>query len=194
MSRHVGIRLVGRWPAPPVGYKEDVPSDPTFLTPAEDAMAQTAQIEFEYLMTVHADLDPPHLIDAGSRIVNVRGGWADGPKIKARITAPGADWLQMLPSGATRIDVRLTMVTEDEQPISISYNGVIAHSEQSAAKVASGTLITHADAAYFMIAPTFRTGAEKYAWLNRVQAVGKMVQLSFDPANRFVRYDFFVVR
>jgi hypothetical protein len=37
-------------------------------------MAQTVQIELEYLMTVHADLDPPQLIDAGSRIVNVRGG------------------------------------------------------------------------------------------------------------------------
>ena len=41
-----------------------------------------------------------------------------------------------------------------------------------------------------MAAPTFRTGAEKYAWLNRVQAVGTMVQLSFDPANRFIKCDF----
>jgi hypothetical protein len=40
----------------------------------EDAMPQTAQIALEYLMTVHADLSPPQLIDAGSRIVNVKGG------------------------------------------------------------------------------------------------------------------------
>jgi hypothetical protein len=33
-------------------------------------------------------------------------------------------------------------------------------------------------------------GAEKYAWLNGVQAVGKMVQLSLDPENRFIRYDY----
>jgi hypothetical protein len=157
-------------------------------------MAQTTQIDLEYLMTVHADLDPPHLVDAGSRIVNVRGGWADGPKIKARVVAPGADWLQPLVSGVTRIDVRLTMRTDDEQLIFVSYNGVIAHSEQSAAKVANGQSISHADTIYFLIAPTFRTGAEKYAWLNRVQAVGKMVQLSLDPANRFVEYDFFIAR
>jgi hypothetical protein len=162
--------------------------------PAEDAMPQTAKIELEYMMTVHADLAPPHLIDTGSRIVNVRGGWADGPNIKGTVVAPGGDWLQPLPSGATRIDVRLTMLTDDEQLIFISYNGVIAHSEQSAAKMAAGGLITHADAAYFVVAPTFRTSAEKYAWLNRVQAVGKMVQLSFDPANRFIKYDFFIVR
>ena len=157
-------------------------------------MAQTVQIELEYLMTVHADLDPPQLIDTGSRIVNVRGGWADGPKIRAKVIAPGADWLQVLPSGLTRIDVRATIVTNDEHQIFMSYNGVIAHSEQSAAKMASGTQITHADGAYFVVAPTFRTSAEKYTWLNGVQAVGKMVQLSFDPANRFIRYDFFIVR
>jgi uncharacterized protein DUF3237 len=67
---------------------------------------------------------------------------------------------------------RVTIVTDIEQQIFMSYDGVIAHSEQSAAKMASGTPITHADAAYFVVAPTFRTGAEKYA----VQAVGKMVQ------------------
>jgi hypothetical protein len=45
-----------------------------------------------------------------------------------------------------------------------------------------------------VVAPTCRTGPEKYAWLNRVQAVGKMMQLSFDPANRFIEYDFLIVR
>ena len=58
---------------------------------------------------------------------------------------------------------RVTIVTDNEQQIFMSYDGVIAHSEQSAAKMASGTPITHADAAYFVVAPTFRTGAEKYA-------------------------------
>ena len=66
---------------------------PALQTTSRDAMAQTVQIELEYLMTVHADLDPPQLIDTGSRIVNVRGGWADGPKIRPKVIAPGADWL-----------------------------------------------------------------------------------------------------
>ena len=86
------------------------------------------------------------------------------------------------------------MLTDDEQQIFVSYNGVIAHSEQSAARISSGGVLTPADGAYFVVAPTFRTDAKKYAWLNRVQAVGKMVQLSFDPANRFIKYDFFVAR
>ena len=46
-------------------------------------MAQTTEIKLEYLMTLHADLDPPQPIDTASLIFNVRGGWVEGPKIKA---------------------------------------------------------------------------------------------------------------
>jgi hypothetical protein len=156
-------------------------------------MAQTAQIKLEYIMTLHADLDPPQAIDSANLIFNVKGGWVDGPKIKGKLVAPAADWLQILPSGVWRLDVRGTMITDDEQMIFTSYNGIISHSEKSAAKMASGSPITHDDAPYFATAPTFRTAAEKYTWLNNMQAVGKMVQLSTDPANSFVRYDIFAV-
>lgn len=156
-------------------------------------MGQTAQLKLEYLMTLHADLDPPQAIDAASLIFNVKGGWVDGPKIKGKVAAPAADWLQILPSGVWRLDVRGTLVTDDEQMIFTSYNGVIAHSPASTAKMASGSPITDADAPYFVTAPTFRTSAEKYAWLNGIQAISKMVGLSTDPTKSFVRYDIFAV-
>jgi hypothetical protein len=156
-------------------------------------MAQTAQIKTEYLMTLHADLEPPQAIDAATLIFNVKSGWVEGPRIKGKLVAPGADWLQILPSGVWRLDVRATVVTDDEQMIFGSYNGIIAFPEATAAKVASGSPITQADVNYFVTAPTFRTASEKYSWLNRVQAVGKMVQLSTDPANTLVRYDIFAV-
>jgi hypothetical protein len=155
-------------------------------------MAQTAKLELAFIMTLHADLDL-QVIDSASYIFNVKGGWVDGPRIRARLVPPAADWLHVLPSGVWRLDVRGSMITDDNQPIYVSYNGVISHSEQSAAKLASGTPITHTDAPYFVTAPTFRTASEKYAWLNRIQAVGKMVQLSTDPAGSFVRYDIFAV-
>jgi hypothetical protein len=154
-------------------------------------MAQTAQIKLEYLMTLHADLEPPQAIDAANLIFNVKGGWVDGPRIKGKALAPAADWLQILPSGVWRLDVRATIVTDDEQMIFMSYNGVIRLSPDGAAKMASGGALTQSDVAYFATAPTFRTAAEKYSWLSGVQAIGKMVQLSTDPANSFVRYDVF---
>ena len=156
-------------------------------------MEQTAQINLEYIMALHADLDPPQAIDSANLIFNAKGGWVDGPRIKAKLAAPAADWLQILPSGIWRIDVRGSMITDDGHPVYVSYNGTIAHSAQSAAKMASGSPITHEDAPYFVIAPTFRTAADKYSWLNRIQAVGKAVRFSTDPAHSFVRYDIFAI-
>jgi hypothetical protein len=156
-------------------------------------MAQTAQIKTEYLFTMHADLDPPQAIDTASLIFNVKGGWAEGLEVKGKVVAPAADWLQILPSGVWRLDVRATVATDDGQMIFTSYNGIISFPEATGAKLASGNPITQDDVDYFAMAPTFRTTAEKYSWLNRVQAVGKMVQLSTDAANSFVRYDVFAV-
>ena len=146
-------------------------------------MAQTATIELEYLMTLHLTPQAPQTIEAGHFVFNVTGGWVEGPKIKARLVAPFGDWIQILPSGVARVDVRGTMVTDDDQLILISYNGVFD------TKV-NGT----PDAPYLVIAPTFRTSSEKYAWLNCLQAVGKMVQRSTEPENRFTSYDIFGVR
>jgi len=132
-------------------------------------MAQTATIELEYLMTVQGALEAPQTIDAGYGIVGVTGGWADGPKIKAKVVGPGGDWFQVLPSGVAKLDVRLTLMTDDEQLIFVSYNGVVDREVR-------GT----PDAPHITIAPTFRTSSQKYAWLNHLQAVGKMVQRSTD--------------
>ena len=156
-------------------------------------MAQKAEIRLEYLMTLHVDLDPPQAIDAANLIFNIKGGWAEGPRIKGKVLSPAADWLQILPSGAWRIDVRATIATDDQQMVYASYNGVIRLSQAGAAKMASGGSLTQNDVSYFATAPTFRTAAEKYSWLNGLQAVGKMIQFSTEPANGFVRYDVFAV-
>jgi hypothetical protein len=156
-------------------------------------MGQTAQPKLDYLMTLHADLEPPQAVDAATLIFNCKSGWAEGPKIRGKLLAPAADWLQILPSGVWRLDVRGTMVTHDDQMIFASYNGVIVHTDASMAKMAAGQPISEADGLYFVTAPTFRTSAPNYAWLNAIQCIGKMVAFSTDPAKSFVRYDIFAV-
>jgi hypothetical protein len=37
--------------------------------------------------------------------------------------------------------------------------------------------VLKADEIYFLTAPTFQARSETYAWLNHVQAVGKMVEV-----------------
>lgn len=158
------------------------------------AMAQTTAINTEYLMTYTAMLDSPYPIDNSLVIVNVKpGGWAKGPKIGGTFIQPGGDWLRVLPSGGLRLDVRATLKTDDGALIFISYNGIIQHSAESADKLNKGELLTTKDIPYFITAPTFETSSEKYAWLNSVQLVNKMVELKLGEGG-YVKYDVFVLR
>src|SRR5580700_8721895 len=87
--------------------------------------AQTTRISTEYLMTLYAPLAAADAIDASLYVYNVRpGGWVKGPRIKGTILAPGGDWSRVQPSGASRLDVRLTIKTDDGALIYMSYNGI----------------------------------------------------------------------
>ncbi|MBI5920796.1 MAG: DUF3237 domain-containing protein [Betaproteobacteria bacterium] len=156
--------------------------------------AQTAEIKTEYLMTYQAPLDPPIAVDGTLMVVNVpAGGWVKGPKISGKFVPPGADWLRIMPSGAMRLDVRAMIQTDDNAYIYLTYNGIMQHSKESAERMAKGEVMMGKDVPYFLSAPTFQTSSEKYAWLNGVQAVNKMVELKLGPGG-YVRYDVFIVR
>jgi len=117
----------------------------------------------------------------------------NGPKIKGTMVSPGGDWLRPMPSGVLRLDVRASIRTDDGADIYVSYNGIIQHSKESAERLMKGEVLTDKDVPYFVTAPTFQTSSEKYAWLNGVQAVGKMVEAKVG-AGGYVKYDVFIVR
>ena len=150
----------------------------------------TVELRSEYLMTVEAPLDPPQLVGA-RRIVNVpAGGTVRGPRINGTIVAPAGDWLYPMPDGSSRLDVRFTIKTDDNELILVEYGGVMVLSKDAAERLGKGEAITHADA-YFLTAPRFTTASAKYAWLNHIQAVGKMVSLQ---RGRGIKYDIFEMR
>jgi hypothetical protein len=150
---------------------------------------QSARLDTEYIMTLYASMDPPQRIDDTFSIFAVNGGWAVGPQVNASIIQPAADWLERLPNACSRIDVRLTLKTDDGALIYVSYNGVIQHSETSRARLMKGEIVTSTDS-YAIIAPTFRTSHAKYTWLNTIQAIGKLVELKLGQGS-FIKYDVF---
>jgi Protein of unknown function (DUF3237) len=153
--------------------------------------AQTTKISTEYLMTLYAPLEPGQEIDSSLYVSNVRpGGWVKGPRINGTLLAPSGDWFRVLPSGASRLDVRATIKTDDGALIYITYNGIFKDSEETEARASKGEVLTSTDM-YFVIAPTMQTSAKKYDWLNGVQCIGKMVSYKSDS---YVKYDIFVVR
>jgi len=98
-----------------------------------------------------------------------------------------------MPSGVFRLDVRGLIRTDDGADIFVSYNGVIQYSKESAERLMKGGVLTDKDVPYVVTAPTFQTSSGKYAWLNGVQAVGKMVELKAGDG-AYAKYDVFVVR
>ena len=155
----------------------------------ESTVAQTISLKTEYLMTVYLDIKEG-FATGGHRIVDISGGWVDGPRIKGKIIPPSGDWFTPLASGAGRIGVRIIIQTEDNQIIYASYNGIQQCSEENTDKLSKGELLK-TDDCYFIVAPTFETTSDRYSWLNAVQAVGKMTELQ---RGNHIKYDFFVIK
>src|SRR2546421_1478024 len=151
----------------------------------------SVELRLEYLMTIDAKLGPGMLV--GQRaIVNVPGGTIRGPSIKGEIMAPAGDWLYIMPDGSSRLDVRFTLKTDDNELILVEYGGIIAFTKEAQDRFGKGEVVTATDGyGYFITAPRFMTTSAKYAWLNHVQAVGKMVSLQRGVA---IKYDVFVAR
>lgn len=153
-------------------------------------MKPTVEVRSEYLMTLEAPVEPPQFVGARA-IVNVPvGGTVQGPRIKGTIVAPAGDWLYPMPDGSSRLDVRLTIKTDDDELIFVEYGGVMAFPKEAADRLAQGEALTYEDG-YFLTAPRFTTASTKYAWLNHIQAVGKMVSVQ---RGRSVQYDIFAMK
>lgn len=120
-----------------------------------------SSLPVEYLFTITANTANNTMIQGapqGTRlIVAVTGGTFEGPKLKGTIDAPGGDWLTMRADGSAKLDVRLSLKTDDGAVILMTYNGIGVNRDGSFS---------------IRTAPQFETGDERYSWLNNVQGVG----------------------
>lgn len=120
------------------------------------------KLETEFLYKISLTLDAPvdiGKLPIGKRVIYpVTGGTFEGPKIKGKVRAFGADWVLRLDSITTKLDVRLLLETDDGQLISNTYSGIVYNNP-------NGTT-------YWRITPVFETVSKKYEWLNYLLAVG----------------------
>ena len=158
------------------------------------AFSQSVSPETEFLMSVEFKIDPLVSIDQGLLIGNIPSGTISGPNIKGTVHSPSADWLQILPSGVAKTDVRVLIKTDDGEAIYVSYNGILKHSEKSYAKFIKGEEITPDDGIYLVSAPIFRTSSKKYDYLNGIQAIYKMTHLRLGTDGGYVRLEIFAVK
>ena len=89
-------------------------------------------------------------------IVQILGGRFEGPRLKATVQTPAGDWITNRADGSYRLDVRMTLKTDDGALILVTYNG-IGQTTPAGASLRG--------------APLFETGDQRYAWLTHLQAV-----------------------
>lgn len=160
------------------------------------ADAQTSQIKTDYLMTYLVPISAQRMKIDGTMLITAGypGGWVKGPGISGKFVAPGGDWITVTPAGVARLDARIVIETDDGALIYMTYGGIVVSSKEAGEALGRGEVVTDKTWPYFVIAPTFRTSSEKYDWLNKVQAVGKMVELKRGGEDSYVKYDVFIVR
>ena len=90
-------------------------------------------------------------------VVDVASVEVESDRVRASLAATdAADWLTLSEDGSIGcVDVRFTLKTDDGAYIYVEYAG--------RADMANGLIAT---------APTFQTSDERYAWLNKIQAIG----------------------
>ena len=120
-------------------------------------------------------------------IVHVTEGTFEGPKLRGALLPGGGDWALMRSDGVMEVDVRLTLRTDDDALIYMTYTGLVREARQAFAQRARG-IVPDPAATYFRTLPRFETGDERYAWLNAIIAVG-MGALRLDG----VDYDVFEI-
>lgn len=121
-------------------------------------------VELVPLCTLRVHLKPGIEVGtgpAGTRVVvEVESGRLDGDRLRGELVgSAAADWLIIGPEGTGTVDVRAAIRTDDGAVIFVQYNGRLDTGRD-------GPLTAY-------VAPRFETGDERYAWLNRIQAVGK---------------------
>jgi hypothetical protein len=87
-------------------------------------------------------------------IFPVTGGSFEGERLRG-IVLGGADWVTAAVDGTFELDLRLTLETDDGALIHMTFTGVRDDANR-----------------YFRTLPRFETAAPKYAFLNRLLAVG----------------------
>lgn len=114
------------------------------------------------------------------KIAEVTGGRFEGERMSGAVKGGGGDWILVRNDGVTQLDVRITLVTDDGASIYMTYRGLRHGPPDVMDRLNRGEPVDPG-AYYFRILPAFETGDDRYAWLNKLVAVGRGHRLPTGP-------------
>jgi hypothetical protein len=133
------------------------------------------EIRTAHLMTLTLSVGGMQAIGAtpggNRRIGLVSGGSFQGERLHGTVLPGGADWIVVRGDGATTLDVRLVLETDDKALIGMTYRGLRHGPAEVMERLNRGEVVDSSQY-YFRTAIMFETAAAKYDWLNRIFAIG----------------------
>jgi hypothetical protein len=95
----------------------------------------------------------------GTRVTfPITGGSFEGERLRGKVLPGGDDWTVQRPDGVIELDLRITLETDDGALIHMTFEGI--RDDQAPG------------APYLRTLPRFEAGEGRYAFLNRLLAVG----------------------
>ncbi len=128
------------------------------------------------IFTVHAELD--EIMSLGRvplgerRMIAIRGGRVDGPKLKGRILPGGADWQIVRGDGCADIQARYVIESDGGGRVMVLSDGVRHGPKDVLDKLMRGESVDPS-LYYFRTAMRFETGDKALDWMNRVLAIAR---------------------
>src|SRR5436309_3358972 len=135
---------------------------------------EMTSMRYQPLFIFQIEVKPPSVIGAtpghDRRIGEIAGGSFEGERLRGRILSGGSDWQSLRRDGATTLNVRLVMETDDGQLIAVTYGGVRHGPKEVLDRISRGENVNPSE--YYMRATLyFETASGKYDWLNRIVSV-----------------------
>jgi hypothetical protein len=112
------------------------------------------------------------------RIVPIAGGEVEGPRLHGRILSGGSDWQLVGPDGTALLEARYTVETYDGALVYVRNLGIRHGPPEVLERIQRGGEAVDPAEYYFRSTPRFESGDERYAWLNRIVAVGSGARLA----------------
>lgn len=144
------------------------------MTAVDPRVRAVEEISTEFLFDVVVDLHPPLQIGGRRTLFGAAGGRFEGPRLRGEVLAGGGDWATFRPDGTMQLDVRLTLRTDRDEIISMTYGGRLVLPPEVRAEFADLATRHLVDPAryYFRTNPLFSTDAPDCAWLNDAVCIG----------------------
>jgi hypothetical protein len=135
--------------------------------------APLSELPVDHLCDLRVDLEPAQLIGTpvGTQMVFiVKGGRLEGPELKGEILPGGGDWLLVGDDRIGRVDVRVSLRTDDGALIHYTARGIIQIPDDGLERLAAGERLPFEET-YVRTTPKFETADERYARLNRLTVI-----------------------